>query len=108
MTSQEGLPFNCTGESLRGMRLLNLRTAAGDRDLTFVPAGFPGGYDGLLPGAQVRSIGGITVSVAALDDVIKSKTAAARAKDLDALPELLNIADRYRNRTQEHGDGLEL
>lgn len=46
--------------------------------------------------------------MAGLHDVIKSKTAAARAKDLDALPELLNIADRYRNRTQEHGDGLEL
>jgi hypothetical protein len=30
----EGLPFNCTGESLRGMHLLNLRTAAGDLDLT--------------------------------------------------------------------------
>lgn len=57
----EGLPFDCTGESLRGMQLLNLRTAAGDLDLTFVPAGFPNGYDGLLPGAQARSIGGITV-----------------------------------------------
>jgi hypothetical protein len=32
--------------------------------------------------------------VAGLDDVIKSKTAAARAKDLDALPELINIAEQ--------------
>ena len=40
----EGLPFDCTAESLRGMQLLNLRTAAGDLDLTFVPAGFPNGH----------------------------------------------------------------
>jgi hypothetical protein len=104
----EGLPFNCTGESLRGMHLLNLRTAAGDLDLTFIPAGFPDGYDGLLPRAQARSIGGITVRVAGLDDVIKSKTAAARAKDLDALPELINIAERDRNRGHDRDYGLEL
>jgi hypothetical protein len=104
----EGLPFDCTGESLRGMQLLNLRTAAGDLDLTFVPAGFPNGYEGLLPGAQRRSIGGITVTVAGLDDVIKSKTAAARAKDLEVLPELINIAKRDRNRSQDLDDGLEL
>jgi hypothetical protein len=104
----EGLPFDCTAESLRGMQLLNLRTSAGDLDLTFVPAGFPDGYDGLLPGAHARSIGGITVTVAGLDDVIKSKTAAARAKDLDALPELINIAERDRNRSNARHDGLEL
>ncbi len=86
------------------MQLLNLRTDAGDLDLTFVPAGFPDGYDGLLPGAYVRSIGGITVRVAGLDDVIKSKTAAARAKDLDALPELINIAEHNRNRSSHHRD----
>lgn len=94
----EGLPFDCTAESLRGMQLLNLRTASGDLDLTFVPTGFPNGYDDLLAGAHARLIDGITVTVAGLDDVIKSKTAAARAKDLDALPELINIAERERNR----------
>lgn len=39
-----------------------------------------------------RVIGDVTVEVAGLDDVIKSKTAAGRPKDLDALPELLRIA----------------
>lgn len=104
----EGLPFDCTAESLRGMQLLNLRTAAGDLDLTFVPAGFPNGYEGLLPGAHARSIGDISVTVAGLDDVIKSKTAAARAKDLDALPELINIAKRDRSRSHDRDYGLEL
>lgn len=91
----EGLPFDCTGESLRGMQLLNLRTAAGDLDLTFFPAGFPDGYDGLLPGAQARLIAGITVNVAGLDDVIKSKAAAARGQR----PRRPAGTDRYR-RTQ--------
>ena len=104
----EGMPFDCSGESLRGMQMLNLRTAAGDLDLTFVPAGFPSGYESLLPGAQARSIGGITVTVAGLNDVIKSKTAAARAKDLDALPELISIAERDRNRSQGGDHGPEL
>ena len=93
----EGPPFDCTGESLRGMQMLNLRTAAGDPDLTFVPARFPSGYESLL---QARSIGGITVTVAGLNDVIKSKIAAARAKDLDALPQLIHLGERDRNRSQ--------
>ena len=104
----EGLPFDCSSESLRGVQMLNLRTAAGDLDLTFVPAGFPNGYESLLLGAQARSIGGITVTVAGLNDVIKSKTAAARAKDLDALPELINLAERDRNRSQGRDYGPEL
>ncbi|WP_149656484.1 hypothetical protein [Mycobacterium simiae] len=101
----EGLPFDSTAESLRGMRMLNLRTPLlGDLDLTFAPAGFPDGYDGLLPGAQPHSIGHVTVHVAGLDDVIKSKTAAARPKDLDALPELIKIAQarNKRDRRAEH------
>jgi hypothetical protein len=36
-------------------------------------------------------------------DVIKSKTTAARPKDLDALPELIDIA-RARDRAQNPGD----
>ncbi|HEX7323255.1 MAG TPA: hypothetical protein VF299_10050 [Mycobacterium sp.] len=87
-----GLAFDCTAESLRGMRMLNLRTPAGDLDLTFVPAGVPGGYQDLAAGGQRRVVGDVTVEVAGLDDVIRSKTAAGRPKDLDALPELLRIA----------------
>lgn len=76
------------------MRMLNLRTPVGDLDLTFAPAGFPDGYDGLLAGAHEHMIDSIRVKAAGLDDVIASKTAAARPKDLDALPELINLASR--------------
>jgi hypothetical protein len=62
----EGLPFDGSGESLRGVQMLNLRTSAGDLDLTFAPAAVPNGYEGLLPGAQPRTIGDFTVKVAGL------------------------------------------
>jgi hypothetical protein len=42
--------------------------------------------------------------VADLDDVIKSKATAARAKDLDALPELINIAEA-RHKTKDPDEG---
>lgn len=114
--SEQPLPFSCTAESLRGMRMLNLRTRAGDLDLTFTPAGFDNGYTDLLPNAVSATVGSITIKVAALPDVIKSKTAAARAKDLDALPELVRIAQtraRSRRASRRHSDieddrGLEL
>lgn len=72
--------------------MLNLRTPIGDLDITFTPAGFPDGYDGLLPSAHPYAIGSVTIQVADLDDVIKSKEAAGRPKDLDALPELINLS----------------
>jgi hypothetical protein len=99
----EGLPFDSSAESLRGINMLNLRTPMGDLDITFAPAGFPDGYDGLRPRARPHSIGHLRVYVADLDDVIKSKTTAARPKDLDALPELIDIA-RARDGAQNPGD----
>jgi hypothetical protein len=84
----EGLPFDTSAEALAGMRTLNLRTPYGDLDLTFTPDGTDG-YADLVRAAQERTIEGVTVRVAALADVIRSKRAANRAKDLEALPELM-------------------
>src|SRR4029077_14601976 len=47
----ERLPFDSSAESLQGMKILNLRTPAGDLDLTFTPAAFPAGSGGLYHGA---------------------------------------------------------
>ncbi|MDP9168475.1 MAG: hypothetical protein M3O32_20780 [Actinomycetota bacterium] len=87
----EGLPFDTSAEALRGMTMLNLRTAYGDLDLTFTPSGTEG-YTDLIRGATVSTVDGVTVHLAALEDVIRSKRAANRAKDLAALPELLTLA----------------
>jgi hypothetical protein len=74
------------------MRLLNLRTPYGDLDLTFTPEGTHG-YPDLARHAVRRSIGAVSVQIASLDDVMRSKRAAGRGKDLEALPELYRLAE---------------
>lgn len=89
----EGLPFDTSAEALRGVKMLNLRTPHGDVDLTFDPAGVDG-YPDLVRSAVAKVVDGVTVQLAALDDIIRSKTAAARNKDFEALPELEALAAR--------------
>lgn len=88
----DGLPFATSAEALRGVEMLNLRTSHGDLDLAFTPAGFPAGYDDLIARAGRHQVSGLTVRVAALADIITSKTQAGRQKDLLALPELHTLA----------------
>ncbi|SDY92810.1 hypothetical protein SAMN05661080_05048 [Modestobacter sp. DSM 44400] len=92
----EGLPFATSGESLAGVRMLNLQTRHGELDLAIRPAAFEGGYDELVVRSTRRTVGGVRVRVAALEDVIRSKEAAARDKDIRALPELYRPANINR------------
>lgn len=89
----EGLPFDTSAEALAGMKTLNLRTPYGDVDLTFEPDGTEG-YQDLIRSAEPHTVGSVRVLIAALADVIRSKTAAGRQKDLLALPELHQLAQR--------------
>lgn len=91
----EGLPFATSAAALRGLKMLNLVTKFGELDLAFPPAGTDG-YESLSANATPHTIGTLVVRVASLDDVIRSKETANRAKDLDALPELHHLADRQR------------
>lgn len=62
--------------------MLNLVTDHGELDLAFRPSGQLDGFEGWREHArQVEVAPGLTVSVAALDDVIDSKRAANRPKD---------------------------
>lgn len=99
----EGLPFDTSAEALTGMRTLNLRTPFGDLDLTFEPDGTRG-YDDLSRAAEPRTIAGLHVRVASLADIIRSKQAAARPKDLRALPELERLA-QHRAASPPRPDG---
>jgi hypothetical protein len=99
-TSTTDFPFDSSAESLRGVQMLNLRSPIGDLDITFSPAGFPDGYAALRPGAHPYTVGAVTIHVADLADVITSKETAGRPKDLDALPELIDLARRRENRNQ--------
>jgi hypothetical protein len=92
----EGLPFSCDGAFLGQMKLLNLTTRFGDLDLSFEPSG-TAGYEDLSPRAVVYDLGeGLQVAVAALEDIIRSKEAANREKDRQALPTLRLLLERTR------------
>lgn len=83
----EGLPFSHDGSSLGRATIWNLTTTAGDFDLTFRPSGTDG-YEDLSANAVVVDVAGHDVSVAALADVVRSKEAAGRPKDLATLDTL--------------------
>lgn len=91
----DGLPFKCDADSLAAVTMLNLTTTAGDLDLTFEPAG-TSGYDDLRRDASRAELYGVTVQIASLADVIRSKQAANRAKDQRVLPTLREILARRR------------
>lgn len=70
------------------MSTLTLVTTYGPVDLCFAPAGFAGGFDALAPGKVIVVVSGVAFAVASLADVVLSKRAAGRPKDIVALPEL--------------------
>ncbi len=84
----EGLPFAHNGDSLGAVLVWNLICSLGEFDLCFSPAGFDGGYEELVGRSHVVTVGTVTVRIADLADVIASKEAAGRPKDLRVLPAL--------------------
>jgi hypothetical protein len=91
------------GRGAGRQRILNLQTTYGELDLTIRPAAFEGGYDELATRALRRSVGNVQVRVAALADVIRSKEAAGRRKDQEALPELYQLAGAPANHRRTPG-----
>jgi hypothetical protein len=99
----EGLPFDHDGASLSRARIWNLTTPSGEFDLSFVPSGTEG-YDDLARHAHLLELYGQLVPVADLDDVIRSKEAAGRPKDILHLPILLQTSQRLRNHRKRGRD----
>jgi hypothetical protein len=83
----EGIPFDPDPALLERMELLNLSTRHGDFDLVFAPPG-TGGYDDLWARHVTFDLDGLAIPAASLDDLIRTKEAAGRKKDLDQLPTL--------------------
>jgi hypothetical protein len=90
-----GLPFSCDAEALAAAQTWNLTTDAGDLDVTFKPSGTLG-YRDLRRDAAEAELYGVTVRIASLSDVIRSKQAANRPKDQRVLPTLREILAQRR------------
>jgi hypothetical protein len=79
--------FQLDGPTLGNGSIWNFITIHGRLDVAFEPAG-TGGYPDLRRASEAVEVGGITVRVASLADVIRSKEAADRPRDRAALPDL--------------------
>ena len=99
----DGLPFACDAAFIRQMNLLNLTTSFGDLDLSFEPSGTQGYEDLARRAAPCDLGGGLVVSLASLEDIIRSKEAANREKDKMTLPTLRLLLQKRRE--QEKGRG---
>jgi hypothetical protein len=96
----DGLPFEHDGTSLARAVVWNLICRAGSFDLSLVPSGTEG-YPDLARRARLVVIGGVEAPIADLADVIRSKKAANRPKDLETLPAL---EEALRLRDLQAGD----
>ena len=98
-----GVPVALNGEFLSKMAMMNLVTDGGAFDVSFTPGAFPTGYEGLANHAVEYDIDGLIVPVASLADVIASKRAANRPKDLAVLPILDALQDEIADRERRSG-----
>lgn len=83
----EEVPFVPDAATLRRVEVLTLQTALGDLDVLARPAGIAR-YEALRRDADRYDLGGFSVLVASLVDLIAMKRAAGRAKDLADVEEL--------------------
>jgi hypothetical protein len=84
---EEPVPFVLDRGSLRRVELLTLQTAAGPLDLIARPTGAPA-YERLRRRADRYDVGGFSVLVASMDDLLTMKRAAGRPQDLIDVEEL--------------------
>ena len=89
----EGLPFDCSAETLDRANLWNLVTSAGRLDIAFAPAGTEG-YEDLARGAIRFEVFGVDLLAASLTDIVRSKEAADRPQDRQDVVVLREIIRR--------------
>ena len=95
----DGVEFPIEPAMLKVGRFWTFTTRAGDLGLMFLPSG-TGGYADLVRSADELTVsldGKVTVAVAALADIIRSKEAAGRDKDRAALPLLRRTLEESEN-----------
>ena len=94
-----GIPVRFTGKDLRrwivDFGFLNLLTDHGRLDIIHRPGGTTG-YQDLASNAESLELGDFEIRVAALEDIIRSKQAVARDRDLAQLPTLRALLEERR------------
>lgn len=88
-----GLAFSHDADSLARSQIWNLTCPFGDFDLSFRPSGTDG-FDDLARAARSVRLGDQELPIASLADIIRSKQAAGRPKDILVLPVLYDALDR--------------
>ncbi len=91
--SPRGLRFDIAAATLAQARIWNLVTDAGRLDLSFEPSGTRG-FSDLIRDAVTFELYDVDVPVASLRDVIRSKEAAGRERDRQALPTLRRLLEQ--------------
>jgi hypothetical protein len=76
-----------------GMVTMTFETRFGPFDISFVPDG-TGGYEDLKQSARLVERFGVQIPVAAVRDIVRSKRAAGREKDVAHLQILLDFIER--------------
>ena len=94
--SARGTPIDLDGRTLKkalpSIRFLRFDTTYGYLDIIYQPAGTKGFRD-LARWATEKDVGTVQVRVASLEDVIRSKQAAGRPRDLEQLPTLRRLLE---------------
>ena len=103
----EGIPIDFSGKDLQRwiveFRFLNLWTDFGKLDVMHRPAGFSG-FQELASNAEELKVGPISIRVAALEDIIRSKQTVARERDLEQLPTLRMVLEKKISNDLRPGD----
>lgn len=96
----EGIKVEFTATKLRkwivDLRFLNLGTEYGRLDIIHRPGGTTG-YQELSGSAETMDLGGLQIRVASLEDIIRSKQAVGRERDLEQLPTLKLVLEKQRS-----------
>ncbi len=95
----ETVPFVPDGRTLRQTQIMCLTTPTGDIDLLVDPDGAPS-YNTLRRRADVMDLGGQSVRVASIEDMLAMKRAAGRSQDLIDLESLEAARRRLRRKSK--------
>jgi hypothetical protein len=94
-----GLPFRWDVETIERGLNFTLITSLGAIDVLGEIAG--GGYDQLIPYAELKNAFGISVPCLRLDKLIEVKRAAGRPKDFEAISELESLLEEGESQAED-------